>query len=435
MDYLTNISAAQVSVLILILLIDLYQSGVYNKVGILAVRLQALGNYSQLFNVVLVSLLLAIFYRLLSLFYSYTLSLENLYLGDVFDLNTIALFILVQLIIYLMRGTKISKGLSTHPSKFFKWFFSGFKYLFIRLCNYAVIGCIFFITFKLAIFLDDSMVANGFELRTLFSSQIWSSENKKAGAYWALLFASFVSLLFVKGIFKHNGNYEDKRKGGWLILITTVLWFSLFSGLFSILNFTHNLWFSNQGLDYINQDQITGILPLRIASLILAWHFSGFFFRNILHGEVLKFITLAFIPNKKVDQQHHIPFKTTNLELQFFSQVGFYTLSLVVMEYSYISESFTIAAKVAAFSLLFIVDDYIVMYDYQKTYNKLLKCHYRKLWILNVIIFMACMFTFYDTNQLWTSLIYFVFSFLLFFRLIDKTRNIYDQNFTISMRK
>ncbi|UQB69453.1 hypothetical protein [Epilithonimonas zeae] len=313
-------------------------------------------------------------------------------------------------------------------------FLSFSAFILYRLITFILIYILFAITFRYLIILDESFSANKLSLLDWINNSSKNDINYNSGVYLSLVITTFIFFIFNNAFIKINSpfyNFKSSELSFFsYFFVSIILSIGIFFGFFSIFNAYHNIritslkeWFSNEN--------ILGILPLRIASVVILVNLFGYVYKEILESRIKPFLILALFPVRNIES-YNLNLKIEKRETLYFSQISFYILNIAIAEYFVIIEFKNLYVSILNFAILFIQDDFKIINDYSNGLQNVLLKHLRKIYLFNTIMFCSAFIVLLLTNEYEVFSGYVILSVLLAllygynYSLVNRHDYIYD---------
>jgi len=250
--------------------------------------------------------------------------------------------------------------------------------------------------------------------------------NYDKGIYASLLLTLLIFFIFNNAFLKMNSEYYEYRSFTWqyvkYFFISVFLGIGVFFGFFSFLNGIYNL--INLGFnEWITKENLLGILPIRISSILVTYYLFTYIYKIVI-DEKIHFILIGILPFRNI-QSYILPIELNKSENLFFGQISFYILNIAVSEYFFINGIASVFLSILNFSILFILDDFKIINDYSNGLNSVLKSHFARLWIFNLVMFITAIVFFVKSHHLFLLCIYIILSaivFYVYFRNLNSIR-------------
>ena len=240
--------------------------------------------------------------------------------------------------------------------------------------------------------------------------------NYYKGTYLSLIITIAIFFLFNNAFLKLNSSSMNFRgiKLSFFkyFFISLFLSLGIFFGIFSILNGYYNL--NNSGFgEWISKENIIGILPIRISSVLIAYYLISYIYKEVLNSKFLPFAVLGVLPIRTLENYYiHIEFDRR--ETLFFCQIAFYVINIALAEYFLIIEIKSVYLSILNFAILFILDDFKIINDYSKGLYSVLLSHFFRLWIFNILMIISAIIFLTIGEHYIMLLMYLTGTFLLF---------------------
>lgn len=410
-----------------VILIELYSETQIKNNGSLLERLVHLINIKSLFNIVKLATLLS---AVLIIFPTtpFLEIAEGLQKSPgIFPLKTLVYPFVLAIVIILYNHTSIAKQfgnfyLSINYPRL-SALFSNLQYLLFRLLSF---GLIFYILSKIyngLLELHNYLTKQDLEIFDWIFADGNQGDNYNKGVYFSLVLTTILFFIFNNAFLKRQSTYFDyrkiRKKFFLYFFISIILSIGLFFGFFSIFNGIYNLL--NTGFtEWITKENLLGILPIRISAVLILFYLITYVYRRVLNSNLTAFLVVGILPLRRDSSVHHNIFSLNNRETLFFCQISFYVINLALAEMFLIYEYENVYLSLLNFSILFIVDDFKIIDDYNRYFGKVLNSHFIRITIFNIIMIVSSI----------TILVIFQFYFylLLYFVLVSVLTRFYIMN-------
>ena len=290
------------------------------------------------------------------------------------------------------------------------------KYLFFRIISFTLTFIIFKYTLEYIIKLDLYFRKNNLSVFDWLEYNKNEIDNYNKGVYFSLLLTIIIFFLFNNSFIKKNSSYWNYRviKLDFFryFFISIILSLGLFFGIFSIFNAIYNI-FNSSLTQWISKENILGILPIRISSLLILVYLIGYVYKEVLNKSLINFLVLGIFPIRTISKyDESIAFEKR--ETLFFSQISFYILNIALAEFFIIIGYKSISLSILNFAILFILDDFKIINDYSKGLTSILPLHFLRIWIFNLIMIFVAVVLLANREYYGILTIYMIFTFILF---------------------
>lgn len=293
---------------------------------------------------------------------------------------------------------------------------ANFKYLFFRIISFTLTFFIFKYTLEYIIKLDFYFRENNLYVFDWLEFSKNGVDNYNRGVYFSLLSTIIIFFLFNNSFIKKNSDYWDYRviKLDFFkyFFISIILSLGLFFGFFSIFNGIFNI-FNSSLTQWISKENVLGILPIRISSLLILIYLIGYIYKEVLNKNLIDFLVLGIFPIRTISQS----FKSLIFEKRetlFFSQISFYILNIALAEFFIILGYKSVYLSILNFAILFILDDFKIINDYSKGLRSILPSHFFRIWIFNILMIIVALILLANKEYYGILIIYLIFIFVLF---------------------
>lgn len=291
------------------------------------------------------------------------------------------------------------------------------QYVIFRLISFCLTFLIFISFFKLVIDLHEYFIQHKLSLFDWLATSYQDTDNYNKGVYFSLVVTIIIFFLFNNAFIKKNSgefwNYRTTRIIFFkYFFISMILSVGLFFGVFSILNGIYNLM--NIGASsWINEENILGILPIRISSILITLYLLKYIFNEVLHKKPWHFLMLAVLPVRSINNYNeNLNFQKT--ETLFFAQISFYILNIALAELFIILSYSDAYLGILNFAILFIIDDFKIINDYSNGLRRVLRSHFIRIWLVNLILIIASTIILVSNGYYIVLSIYILFTLILF---------------------
>lgn len=406
----------------IILFIEIYSEAHLKNYGRFIERIVYLLSIKTLFNLFKFSFLLSSLYVLLNLDKSKILA--NFLNGKIIntDYYNFAFFLfpsgLFSLIVIATNSKELFRQLedySINNEKLNK-FFANLKYLFFRTISFILTFFIFKYTLIIVSALNTFLIQHNLFVFDWLNANSSNTDNYNKGVYFSLILTVMFFFLFNNSFIKKNSGEWDYREVKFDFLkyffITLILCLGLFFGFFSIFNGLYNLLNSRLSI-WISKENILGILPIRISSLLIVVYLLSYIYKEILNKDLTSFLLLGILPLRKIkNYKGEINFERH--ETLFFSQISFYIINIALAEFFIIIGYKNIYLSILNFAILFILDDFKIINDYSQGLKNVLKLHFFRVWIFNLIMLLVAIILLVKYEYYLILSVYLIFTILLF---------------------
>lgn len=417
---------------ILIVLIEFYNETRLNNYGKFFDRIYYYFNVRNIFNIISLSTIVCCFL----IFNKYKLidDLNNTILVTNYrNLNYYPMLALT-LIVILFRYEKLKNEFGYQFSSR-NSFLINIKYFLFRVFSFIFTFYIFKFVLKIYAYIDTFLIKNEYYVSDWLQSENLSNEILfKKGVYFSIIITIGIFFFINTGFLKINTSYKEEKSVKLdffkYLFVSFILCFGIFLSLYSIFNAFYNI--NNSSFkEFMSYDNIFGILPIRIASVIILYNFSTYFYKNVLDKKMLLFIIIAIIPYNfnKLDKSlssisnYFNKIQINDRETLYFSQISFYIINIAVSEITYINNISTVYFSILNFTILFIIDDFVIINAYSRGFERTLKWHYFRIFGANLLMFGTSLILLANYKLFAILLVYIFLSILLsliYFKNFDK---------------
>lgn len=421
---------------IIILFIEIYSETHLKNYGRFIERIVYLLSIKTLFNLIKFSVLISFCYVLLNLKESPLLYnfIENKVTNIDFK-NWFFYFVptgVFSLIVILTNSKELFRQLEDYAieNEILNKIFAHLKYIFFRMISYALTYTIFKYSLQNIIRLHEYFLQKKLHLFDWLNINTSNVDNYNKGVYFSLLLTIIIFFLFNNSFIKRTSGELEYREIKFDFLkyffITTMLCIGLFFGFFSIFNGSYNL-LSSSLTSWISKENILGILPIRISSLLIIVYLLSYIYKEVLDRNIVAFLLIGILPIRS------LPYYKGNINFEkretlFFSQISFYILNIALAEFFIIIGYKSLYLSILNFAILFILDDFKIINDYSQGFRKVLTWHFMRVWLFNIIMMVFAVILLSKKKYYLTLVTYLILTFILF--------RYYFKNFAlVSLRK
>lgn len=287
-------------------------------------------------------------------------------------------------------------------------FSANIKYLFIRIISFTLSFFIFKLVFKFMIQLHDYFISRHlyiFDWLVLNTNEV---DNYNKGVYLSLVLTILMFFLFNNAFIKKNSDNWRFREINFnyfkYLFISLILGLGLFFGLFSIFNGIHNLL--SKGIsDWITKENVLGILPIRLSSLMILYYLLTYIYSEVLHKKLPHFLFLGIFPVRTIEYYNET-ISFNKRETLFFCQISFYIINIALAEFFIIINFKHIYLSILNFAILFILDDFKIINDYSNGMRKVMKWHFWRIFIFNLIMLSTVITLLVTEDYYWILTLY-----------------------------
>jgi hypothetical protein len=407
----------------IVLVIEFYSEIHLRNYGTIGQRVFHLLGIKTLFNIFKISVLFGIIYIGIDLYKLYDFLDWRFVESRIVDLSAPKYQYLVvpfsfSIIIILINADEIFKKLRviSTSQKQLDSFVTNVMYILFRLLSFALTFMIFKTILHYIMALDVYFDEKDLYILDWLIVDKDGQDNYNKGVYFSLILTSLAFILFNNAFIKKNSDNWDYRRIKLdffkYFLITIILCIGLFFGFFSIFNGIFNILNSNFS-EWFSKENILGIFPIRMSSLLIIIYLSTYIYKQVLKGNLGRFLVLGLLPIRSVqDYDNFIIFR--DRETLFFSQISFYILNIALAELYIIFGYKSIYLSVLNFSILFILDDFKIISDYSKNLRSVLTSHFVRIWLFNLIMLFSSVVLLIKKDHHALLVLYMVLTFILF---------------------
>ena len=287
-------------------------------------------------------------------------------------------------------------------------FLANIKYLIIRLLSFSLSFIVFKFVFEYMMKLHDYFIYSQLYIFDWLVFKPEQIDNYNKGVYISLVFTILIFFLFNNAFIKKNSaiwNYREISINYLKYLfISLILALGLFFGLFSIFNGLHNL-LGNGVEQWITKENVLGILPIRLSSLLILYYLLTYIYSEVLHRKLFHFLLLGIFPVRTI-KYYDETISFNKQETLFFSQIGFYILNIALAEFFIIINFKNLYLSILNFTILFILDDFKIINDYSNGMSRVMRSHFWRILIFNLIMLVSATTLLITKDYYWILAIY-----------------------------
>ena len=414
---------------LIILLIDFYSEIQLKNDGSLLERFVYLIGVKSLFNL----FKFVFFFSLTLIFFNFKI---GVYLDKVFD-ESLTVFLkygftmvaIVSIFIVFYNSNRISRqfrinSLQSAGLERMNQFIAKIQYIIYRIISFSLVFWILYISYTRLSDLNYDLISRGLGIWDWIKIDQDNGDNYNKGVYFSMLLTAVLFFIFNNAFLKKQSDYLQfrviRRSFFKYFFISLILGIGLFFGFFSIFNGIYNLL--NSGFnDWVSQENILGILPIRVSAVFILIYLLTYIYKQVLHKELWSFLKLGLLPIRyDFEGKMRTYIDLNNRETLFFCQISFYILNLSLAEYFIINGSSSTYLSLLNFSILFILDDYKLIDDYTRHYGGILKSHFLRLTLFNIMMIVVAIIILLS-NKFYLTLTGYVLmtAILLFYYLVN----------------
>ena len=317
-------------------------------------------------------------------------------------------------VMYLIRHQRIRTSLSTDNQAPVS-FANGLKSYVVSsvLINLGLI-LISLLTFYLLKSIDEWFLRNGMSQLDWSLRAPTETESHKPGFYFAFLVAAAAWLFLISAFTKTRDKDHNPYNYLKVLLLSSVLFFGLFSGIYSLTNTIYNVRVHGDINKWYTTDKQLGFFAIRLSSLILLFQLLKFMLKNVFQTQLRELMLLTFQPKGTLKTQT-VALSDEEHSTIFFAQLGFYILNVSVAELSILFQGEKIYRTILDFALVFIIDDFMIIHAYSQKFRQILKRHKLRISVANAVLFLGGVVTLIQLNLIWYLLVYISVSFILLY--------------------
>lgn len=383
----------------LIVFIELYSEIHLKNYGRLTERLSYVFGIKTIFNVIKLSIAFSfsyIFFDFEGIFGLFSLKFIQRRVIEI-DFSHIWDYLIIPFSITIFIILFNSKELYKHfrprsiLSERLNQFLANLKYIIFRGISYVFTFAIFSYILKYTILLDQKLGARNLSVFDWLTYTKDEQDNYNKGTYFSLLLTIFIFIVFNNSFIKKNSDAWNHRRLKFdffkYFFITLVLSIGLFFGFFSIFNASYNI-FNTSLSQWISKENILGILPIRISSVLIITHLLSYIYKEVLDRKVTVFLVLGLLPIRNLSIYNRVV-NFESRETLFFSQIAFYILNIALAEMFIMIGFKSNFLAILNFAILFILDDFIIITEYSKNLRVVKPSHFFRVQIFNVLMLVV----------------------------------------------
>lgn len=261
--------------------------------------------------------------------------------------------------------------------------------------------------------INEKFVINGFTLLDWLTDTSWSIDSLRKGAYFSVLVSGFISSFFVNVLFKNRAKNKSSISTDIRYIIFWIVSFvGIFVGLYAIFNFINNIRCFSSVNEWYAQEKILGTVSIRIAAILLSYRLFSYYFGSLMKLPLIVFFFTGLLPTKGwgtgISNISHGDGSSV-----FFAQLGFYIINLFTLELSIIYNKQNTLTSILSFLILFIIDDWVIIYDYSYRLKSILKAHRIRLYVFNFFLLITSTILLWEMNNYIFMICYIMISILL----------------------
>lgn len=402
--------------------IEIYSEIHLKNYGTFVERIVYLLSIKTLFNILKFSCLYSFIYIILDLKFIYQLpELINLNIININWRNSYLYFlmpIIYALFTILSNSQELFRQLQGYyiQNEKLNRLVANFKYIIFRFISFCLTFFIFKYIFEYMSLLHEYFILKNLYIFDWLVVESNSVDNYNKGVYLSLTLTIIIFFLFNNSFIKKNSDYWRFREISFdffkYFFITLILGLGMFFGLFSVFNGFHNL--VNTGISaWISKENILGILPIRISSILILIYLSSYIYSEVLNKQFFHFLVLGILPYRKISK-YYSSINFEKRETLFFSQIGFYILNIALAELFIIIGYKSVYLSILNFAILFILDDFKIINDYSDGLRKVMPFHFWRIWLFNLLMLVVAIILLTKKEYYYVLAIYILFSFILF---------------------
>ncbi len=291
-------------------------------------------------------------------------------------------------------------------------FLSFIIYRILAFCyTYAIFALIYFFLIKL----DNNFTIRNLRIFDWYYVSDVINQSYNTGVYFSLILTLVIFFLFNNAFLKINSNFLNYRtieiSFFAYFFITIIICIGVFFGFFSIFNAVYNIRITSL-TEWFNKENVMGLLPIRLASVMILWNLFKYIYTETLERKILPFLSLALFPIRHISN-YYLSIKIENRETLYFAQIAFYILNIAIAEYFVIIEYKIVYLSILNFAILFIQDDFNIINEYSKGMQSILPSHFRRIHLFNGIMLFSSIIALILTKSYGVLTIYVVLTIIL----------------------
>ncbi|MBK8608517.1 MAG: hypothetical protein IPL84_00790 [Chitinophagaceae bacterium] len=193
-----------------------------------------------------------------------------------------------------------------------------------------------------------------------------------------IISAGFLFLLLRNSRVKRNIRFR-------FFILAIVFGIGFFISFYSLTNLLYNIFAFNSINEWFLFENANGLFTIRITSFVILYGLIKYIFNHILNRELNYDIGIRL--RKYVPTQYGIgTMSYSNYSTVYFSQMGFYIITLCILFYSYRIGYKSPVVSILNWSLFFIIDDWAIIYNYTYRIGKIIGFDSVKIFIFNLLL-------------------------------------------------
>lgn len=407
----------------IIVAIEFYSEIHLRNYGSFSERIYHLIGVKTLFNIAKLSILFAMSYVTFDLYESFDFLKTGFVKSQIINLDlvnwyyylTVPFCLSIFIILFKSADLFDKFRIVSTGSRQLDSFVTNVTYILFRLVSFILTLVIFKYILQYIIELDQIFTAKQQSQLDWLHVTKDGQDNYNKGVYFSLTLTALAFIIFNNAFIKRASDTWDYRKINVnffkYVFITLILCIGLFFGLFSIFNGIFNVLNSSLS-GWFSKDNLLGIFPIRISSLLILIYLSTYIYKKVLNGKFLTFLILGLLPVRKLKEyDRFIIFE--DRETLFFTQISFYILNIALAELFIIMGYESIYLSLLNFAILFILDDFKIISDYSRNLSSVMGSHFIRIWVFNLIMFFTALVLLYLKDHLVLMSIYVLLTLIL----------------------
>ena len=412
-------------VCLIILIIEIYNETFLMNYGTFMERLNYLFSLKMIFKTIKITCFTFLIFLIYKYYFNGTLINERFFENNIFKIKLDTLYIyfipviLYSLFIILSNSVEILRQFSFDnfdPSRIVQ-ICAFFSFIIYRFIAFIFVYLIFAFLYYYLLELDKYFLEHQLSIFDWISSFSKKDINYNTGVYLSLIITASIFFLFNNAFIKINSPFYNFRSSDLsffaYFFVSIILSIGIFFGFFSIFNAYHNINITSLS-EWISNENILGILPIRIASILILINLFSYIYNEILEQKLAPFLMLAFFPIRNIES-YNLSISVEKRETLYFSQISFFILNIAVAEFFVIIEFKNIYVSILNFAILFIQDDFKIINDYSGGMQNVLLKHFRKIHFFNFIMFCSAFIVLLLTKRYEVFFVYTILSVSLAF--------------------
>lgn len=287
-------------------------------------------------------------------------------------------------------------------------FLANIKYLIVRLVSFSLSFTVFKFVFEYMMKLHDYFISRQLYIFDWLVFKPDQVDNYNKGVYISLALTVVIFFLFNNAFIKKNSTIRNYKVINFnylkYLFISLILCLGLFFGLFSIFNGLNNL-LGNGVEQWITKENVLGILPIRLSSLLILYYLLTYIYSEVLHKKLPHFLLLGIFPFRTI-KYYDETISFNKRETLFFSQIGFYILNIALAEFFIIINFKNVYLSILNFTILFILDDFKIINDYSNGMSRVMRSHFLRILVFNLVMLLSAIILLISKDYYWILVIY-----------------------------